>query len=183
MDAAHVVWACMGSMESAWRFTLALATLSVGCVDAPAKQDSPIGPWHAADCEPGLPSVLDRMPPTMDLDPVARVTSTHGDFGLRIVDAQPAQPTKYGTNSWFVELTDTNDDTIEGASLQADARVLYHGVSSGPIEASPMGDGRYQFDFEFIMYGWWNVEITIREGDVEDRVEYDICVPRSTATP
>ena len=105
------------------------------------------------------------------------VVGTNG-YKVKLMSSTPAPPAK-GDNLWELQLLDSSDTPIDGATLDLTPFMPDHGHGT-PIGATvtPMNsDGMYMADpVNLWMPAYWEVTVDIDDGGVTDSVVFKTCI-------
>jgi hypothetical protein len=84
--------------------------------------------------------------------------------------ARPS-PAAVGEAQLELELTDPDGQAVEGAQLSVRGDMTHAGMTPVLAEATELGDGRYQADWEWTMAGDWvvTVEVELLDGTIFER--------------
>ena len=101
--------------------------------------------------------------------------SFSGDEVSLVISAADPLPAYAGENLWTIDLSD-GAGALEGCGLSAVIAMPDHG-HGGPAPAfSELGAGSYEAAVEFTMGGYWELDVSVSCGDIEDVVPVAVCV-------
>lgn len=113
-------------------------------------------------------------------DPYVAGMEASGSNGYKVVlmSSTPAPPAK-GDNEWQLQLVDTGDTPIDGATLELSPFMPDHGHGT-PIGAvvTPAGsNGEYTATpVNLWMPGYWEVTVNIDDGGTTDSAVFKVCI-------
>lgn len=103
-----------------------------------------------------------------------------GQMGVVLVSSDPAPPAR-GDNAWLIELVDSTDQPISGATLTVTPNMPEHdhGTPIDVVVTPGDSDGLYRASpVNLWMPGVWEITIDARVDRVEDSAVFAFCIER-----